>query len=112
MSGALLARRAAACQDAGMRDYWLSKLFYDVQAAGAEYRADRAKFLARYPLKAEVKEALLRDDVGFLAARVNPYLLRFYFGAAGMKDEEFIRRLRESAPKHAKSAASPRAVHG
>ena len=91
-----------------MRDYWLSKLFFDVQAAGAEYRADRATFLARYRLKPEVKEALLRDDVGFLAARVNPYLLRFYFGAAGMKDEEFIRRLRASAPakveKSAKSA--------
>ncbi len=81
-----------------MRDYWLSKLFYDVQSNAAEYRADRAKFLARYPLKPDVQQALLRDDVGFLARRVNPYLLRFYFGAAGMKDDEFIRRLRESAP--------------
>lgn len=105
MTAVPLARRAAACQDAGMRDYWLSKLFYDVQAAGAEYRADRAKFLARYPLKPEVVAALMRDDVGFLAARVNPYLLRFYFGAAGMKDDEFIRRLRESAPERAKAAA-------
>ncbi len=81
-----------------MRDYWLSKLFYDVQANAPEYRADREKFLARYPLKPEVKEALRRDDVAFLAARVNPYLLRFYFGAAGMKDDEFIKRLRASAP--------------
>jgi hypothetical protein len=80
-----------------MRDFWLSKLFYDVQSNAAEYRADRAKFLARYPLKSDVTEALLRDDVAFLAQRVNPYLLRFYFGAAGMKDDEFIRRLRESA---------------
>jgi len=82
-----------------MRDYWLSKLFYDVQANAPEYRADRAKFLARYRLKPEVQAALLRDDVAFLAERVNPYLLRFYFGAAGMKDDEFIRRLRESAPE-------------
>ena len=88
-----------------MRDYWLSKLFYDVQSNAAEYRADRAKFLARYPLEPAVKEALLRDDVAFLAQRVNPYLLRFYFGAAGMKDDEFIRRLRESAPE-------AKAVHG
>jgi hypothetical protein len=94
-----------------MRDYWLSKLFYDVQANAAEYRADRAKFLARYQLEAEVKEALLRDDVGFLAARVNPYLLRFYFAASGMKDEEFIERLRASAPAKAKAAA-PKAAHG
>ncbi|MFO0989954.1 MAG: hypothetical protein U1F37_21800 [Alphaproteobacteria bacterium] len=92
-----------------MRDYWLSKLFYDVQSAAAEYRADRATFLARYPLRREVKEALLRDDVAFLAPRVNAYLLRFYFGAAGMKDEEFIRRLREIAP--AKTAAAE-AAHG
>ncbi len=81
-----------------MRDYWLSKLFYDVQSNAAEYRADRAKFLTRYPLKPEVQQALLRDDVAFLAQRVNPYLLRFYFGAAGMKDDEFIKRLRASAP--------------
>jgi len=96
-----LARVVAPCHDAAMRDYWLSKLFYDVQTSAAEYRADRAKFLARYELKAEVKEALMRDDVGFLAQRVNPYLLRFYFAASGMKDEEFIRRLRESAPPQA-----------
>lgn len=88
-----------------MRDYWLSKLFYDVQAAGAEYRADRGAFLARYPLKPKVKEALLRDDVAYLARRVNPYLLRFYFAASGMKDDEFIRRLRASAP-------AQKALHG
>jgi len=97
-----------------MRDYWLSKLFYDVQANAPEYRADRAKFLARYRLKPEVQAALLSDDVAFLARRVNPYLLRFYFAAAGMKDDEFIRRLRENAP--AKSApakaASPKVAHG
>lgn len=81
-----------------MRDYWLSKLFFDVQGNAAEFRADRAKFIARYNLKPEVKDALLNDDVAFLAQRVNPYLLRFYFGAAGMKDEEFIQRLRASAP--------------
>jgi hypothetical protein len=98
-----------------MRDYWLSKLFYDVQANAPEYRADRAKFLARYPLKAEVKEALLSDDVAFLARRVNPYLLRFYFGATGMKDDEFIRRLRASAPEKkvaSPKAAPPKAAHG
>jgi hypothetical protein len=93
-----LSNAARPCHDAPMRDYWLSKLFYDVQSNAAEYRADRVKFLARYPLKPEVQQALLRDDVAFLAQRVNPYLLRFYFGAAGMKDDEFIKRLRESAP--------------
>ena len=36
---------------------------------------------------------------GTLARFVNPYLLRFYFSASGMKDDEFIRRLREAAPE-------------
>ena len=82
-----------------MTDYWLSKLFFDLQApgAGAEYRADRDKVLARYPLAPDVRAAILADDVSFLAQRVNPYLLRYYFGAAGMSDEVFRRKLREGA---------------
>ena len=82
-----------------MTDYWLSKLFFDLQApgAGAEYRADREKVLARYPLAAEVREAIRADDVTFLARRVNPYLLRYYFGAAGMSDEVFRKKLRDGA---------------
>lgn len=82
-----------------MTDYWLSKLFFDLQqpALGAEYRADRAKVLERYPLKPEVKAAVLADDVGVLSRLVNPYLLRYYFSIIGMKDEAFIGRLRASA---------------
>jgi len=87
-----------------MTDYWLSKLFFDLQSPGAaaEYRADRAKVLARYPLAPEVKAAILGDDVTFLAPRVNPYLLRYYFGAAGMSDAVFRAKLRggESEVKH------------
>jgi hypothetical protein len=79
-----------------MRDYWLSKLFFDLQspAATAEFRAEREKVLARYPLDERVKRALTENDVPFLAARTNAYLLRYYFFAVGMKDDEFIRRLR------------------
>ncbi len=82
-----------------MTDYWLSKLFYDLQAPGAaaEFRAERAKILDRYPLKPEVRRAVEADDVPMLATLVNPYLLRFYFFAIGMKDDEFIARLRTSA---------------
>ncbi len=84
-----------------MRDYWLSKLFFDLQspAAAAEFRADREKVLARYPLDANVRAALTRNDVPFLAERTNAYLLRYYFFAAGMKDEEFIHRLQEGPPR-------------
>lgn len=80
-----------------MRDYWLSKLFFDLQvpAVAAEYRARREDVLTRYPLDPPVVAAILEDNVPLLALRVNPYLLRYYFFAAGMKDEEFIRRLRD-----------------
>lgn len=78
-----------------MRDYWLSKLFYDLQqpALAAEFRADPDAVIACYPLAAEVKQALKENQVPFLAERTNAYLLRYYFFAVGMKDDEFIRRL-------------------
>jgi hypothetical protein len=86
-----------------MRDYWLSKLFFDLQtpAVADEYRADRNKVLARYPLKPEVLAAVESDDVAALARLSNPYLLRFYFLVAGMPEEDFLRRIRASAPKDA-----------
>ena len=78
-----------------MRDYWLSKLFYDLQqpALVSRFRADREAFLGDYPLSPEVKAAIARNDVPFLAERTNAYLLRYYFFAVGMKDDEFVRRL-------------------
>ena len=86
-----------------MTDYWLSKLFFDLQSppAAAEYRADRTKVLARYPLKPELRDAALSDDLAAMAPHVNAYLLRFYFQTVGMPDREFIARLRalkETAP--------------
>ena len=83
-----------------MTDYWLSKLFFDLQApaAAAAYRADRATVLTRYRLQPEVREAVLADDVGYLAPLVNPYLLRYYFSAAGMSDADFLKRIRAAAP--------------
>jgi len=79
-----------------MRDYWLSRLFFDLQApaAAAEFRADRDAVIKRYPIAEPVRKAILDNDVPYLAQRTNAYLLRYYFFAAGMKDEEFIRRLR------------------
>lgn len=78
-----------------MRDYWLSKLFFDLQSPtlAAEFRANRDAVLARYPVEASVKDALARNDVPFLAERTNAYLLRYYFFTIGLKDDEFIRRL-------------------
>ncbi len=81
-------------------DYWLSKLFWDLQQppAQAEYRSDRLAVLDRYALKPEIRAAVLADDVATLSHFSNPYLLRFYFFAIGMKDDEFIAQLRASAP--------------
>jgi hypothetical protein len=80
-----------------MTDYWLSKLFFDLQnpAAAAEYRADPEMVLARYPLAAEVRKAVLASDVVYLAQRTNPYLLRYFFFATGMPEEQFVARLRD-----------------
>jgi len=80
-----------------MRDYWLSRLFFELQnpAAAADFRANRETFLQKYPLEESVRAAIRDNDVPFLAARTNPYLLRYYFFTTGMKDAEFIRRLRD-----------------
>ncbi len=82
-----------------MRDYWLGKLFFDLQnpEAAKEYRSGREEVLKRYPLKEDVRQAVMSDDVTFLALRVNAYLLRFYFQSAGMPDGEFIQRLKAGA---------------
>lgn len=82
-----------------MRDYWLSKLFFDLQtpAVADEYRTDRNAVLARYPLKPEVRAAVEADNVAVLARLVNPYLLRFYFLVAGMPEEDFLRQIRATA---------------
>jgi|ERR1700691_5936857 Aromatic-ring-opening dioxygenase LigAB, LigA subunit len=80
-----------------MRDYWLNKLFFDLQQPdlAAQYKNDRAAVLARYPMSAELRRAVESDDIAVLAPHVNAYLLRFYFAICGMKDAEFIRRLNE-----------------
>ena len=80
-----------------MRDYWLSKLFFDLQAPAlaAEYRDNREAFFERYFLEEKVRSAIRDNDVPFLAQRVNPYLLRYYFFTVGMQDAEFMRRLRD-----------------
>jgi hypothetical protein len=90
-----------------MRDYWVSKLFFDLQqpSAATEYRENRDKVLERYPLKPEVKQAVLTDDVASLAKWVNPYLLRFYYVALGKPEAWFLERISKTGPQK-------EAVHG
>jgi hypothetical protein len=96
-----------------MTDYWLNKLFFDLQqpALAAQYKNDREAVLSRYPLRAELRRAVLADDLPALAPHVNAYLLRFYFAILGVKDAEFIARLNQLP---AKSEASRHGVssHG
>jgi hypothetical protein len=81
-------------------DYWLSKLMFDLQAPAnsATWRDSREAILDRYPLRSEIRNALLNDDIALLSRHVNAYLLRFHFAICGMSDREFIARLRAIRP--------------
>ena len=83
-----------------MTDYWLSKLFFDLQSPGnlARWREDRDAFLADYPISDEMREAVFSDDIATLAPHVNAYLLRFYFSVSGMSDPELLDRLHALKP--------------
>jgi hypothetical protein len=79
-----------------MTDYWLSKLFFDLQHdpdLAREYRADMSQAIGRYEIKPELRMALMEDDIAKLIPHVNAYLLRFYFQVRGMPEREFIARL-------------------
>ena len=85
-----------------MRDYWLNKLFFDIQqpAIAAEFKKDREAVLLRYPMKPELRRAVIEDDIAVLAPHANAYLLRFYYAVLGVKDAEFIGRLNELSGGH------------
>jgi hypothetical protein len=89
-------------EGAAMTDYWLSKLFFDLQQdqkLAAEYRTDMAAVIDRYEIKPHVRKALLADDLSVIAPLVNAYLLRFYFQIRGMPETEFIARLHALKPE-------------
>lgn len=79
-----------------MVDYWLNKLIFDLQspATMAEYRADRAAVIARYPLAPEACTALGKDDLVTLVRRgVNPYLVRMYGYVAEVPEASFVSQI-------------------
>ncbi len=95
-----------------MTDYWLSKLFFDLQhdpQLVAEYRTNMPAVFDRYQIKPELRQALLDDDVAALSPLVNAYLLRFYFQIRGMPEAQFIAKLHAMKPGAA-PAEAPR--HG
>tara|TARA_R110000787_G_scaffold63816_1_gene144627 strand:- start:430 stop:714 length:285 start_codon:yes stop_codon:yes gene_type:complete len=83
-----------------MTDYWLSKLFFDLQspATNARWKQNRDAVLDEYPLRPEIRAAVLANDIGKIAPHVNAYLLRFYFSITGMKDDELLARLHALKP--------------
>jgi hypothetical protein len=96
-----------------MTDYWLSKLFFDLQhdpQLATAYRADMPGVLDRYQIKPDVRRALLDDDVAALSPLVNAYLLRFYFQIRGMPEADFIARLHAMKSSAAQPAEAAR--HG
>jgi len=85
-----------------MTDYWVSKLFFDLQQdpkLASAYRDNMAAIIDRYNIKTALRAALLDDDVAKLAPVVNAYLLRFYFQVRGMPETEFISRLHAMSPR-------------
>jgi hypothetical protein len=106
-------RRCHVERGAAMTDYWLSKLFFDLQhdpKLANDYRADMPAVIGRYAIKPELRQALLDDDVATLAPLVNAYLLRFYFQVRGMPEAEFISRL--NAMNRAAGQATESVRHG
>jgi hypothetical protein len=64
-----------------------------------QFKANPEEIMSRYPLKPDVRKAALEGNIPFLQPLVNAYLLRFYFGYLGMKDDEFVTTVRACSPK-------------
>jgi hypothetical protein len=96
-----------------MTDYWVSRLFFDLQhdpKLVSEYSTNMSPVIDRYQIKPDVRKALFDDDVAKLAPLVNAYLLRFYFQVRGMPESEFISKLH--AMKHSNEPSMEKAPHG
>ena len=82
-----------------MRDYSLNHFFFEMQKADvrSRYAADPKGVMDAFRLSPQAQLAVRVQDMAFLAARTNPYLLRFYFGYIGMSDADFIAAVRATA---------------
>ena len=75
-----------------MTDYWLNKMFFDLQGPGGKerWRDNRLAVLDQYPLQIELRQALIDDDFAVILRSANPYLLRFHLLISGYGDAETI----------------------
>ncbi len=78
-----------------MTDYWLNRMMFDLQEPGGKesWQTDRTAVIDRYPLKPEIRQALLDDDMSVIQPLANPYLLRFHLLISGYDDAESIAKL-------------------
>jgi hypothetical protein len=79
-----------------MTDYWMNKMFFDLQGPGGKerWRGDRQGVLDDYPLKPELRQALIDDDFTVIYPAANPYLLRFHLLISGYDDAQSIALLK------------------
>lgn len=75
-----------------MTDYWLNKLVFELQGPDGKdlWTNHREETIDKYPVKPEVKKALMEDDIETLLPLMNPYLMRFYLLVSGYGDQESI----------------------
>lgn len=75
-----------------MTDYWLNKMVFELQGPDGKdlWTNHRSETIDRYPISADVRDALMKDDIGTLIPLMNPYLMRFYLLVSGFGDAESI----------------------
>lgn len=76
-----------------MSQFALNQFLYDTGAEDrlAEYRRDPARFLDRYELAEDERQAIENLDVAKLyAAGVNPYRLRYFCLSMGVNTQQFL----------------------
>ena len=79
---------------------------------GQRWRDDRSEVLRDYPLSAEIRDAVMADDIRVLAPVVNAYLLRFYLSICGYDDETAMAMLHALKPGAAEDGRTKETVHG
>ncbi len=88
-----------------MTDYWLNKMFFDLQGPGGKerWRDNRLAVLDHYPLEPELRQALIDDDFAVILRAANPYLLRFHLLISGYDDAESMALLHGLADQEEKA---------
>lgn len=79
--------------------YWMSKILYDIhhQPSHLEaYRDNPDEYMASFPLRSELKNAIRDNDIGAMYLQgVNPLLLRAHCLGLRIPESEFLSSLRK-----------------